>query len=351
MTRGYDSYSGGTPRPGTGQALGVDPVVSTAVALADGVLFPRALDTDGSGVLPTANLDTLADAGFYGLFAPPDLGGLGADLPTMCEVVETLASGCLTTSLVWMQHFGLLGNLLRTTASLRDEWLPAACRGERRGGIAFGGLLPGPPVLTATPRTGGWVLAGVAPWVSGWGGIDVLLVAARGPDDTVVNVGLDAREGGGLRATPLALTAVDASSTVRLDFAAVEVSEDRVLAVDPYDPDASLGTSLRLNGSLALGVARRCCDLLGPSPLDAELRTRRRALDEADRDGMAAERAVASAFALRAAAGLVVHVGSRAVGRDQDAQRLLREATFLLVFGSRPAIKKELLAQLVGVPT
>lgn len=326
--------------------------MSTAVELADGVLFPRALDTDGNGVLPTANLDALADDGFYGLFAPPELGGLGADLPTMCEVVETLAGGCLTTTLVWMQHFGLLGHLLRTTASIRDEWLPAACRGERRGGIAFGGLLPGPPVLTATraaPRAGGWILDGAAPWVSGWGGIDVLLVAARGPDETVVNVGLDAREGGGLSATPLALVAVDASATVRLDLAAVEVSEDRVLAVDPYDPDASVGTSLRLNGSLALGVARRCCDLLGPSPLDDELCARRTALDEADSDGMAAERASASAFALRAAAALVVHVGSRAVGRDQDAQRLLREATFLLVFGSRPAIKDALLAQLVGV--
>ena len=54
---------------------------------------------------------------------------------------------------------------------------------------------------------------------------------------------------------------------------------------------------------------------------------------------MPAARAAACELALRATAALVVSQGSTAVLADQDAQRLAREALFLLVFGSRPPIR------------
>ena len=322
-------------------------VVATATALAEDVLFPAALATDAADVLPEANLDALADAGFYGIFGPPPLGGLGAP-EAMPEVVEVLAGGCLTTTLVWIQHFGLLGSLLGGPAHLQERWLAGACRGDVRGGIAFGGLLPGPPALTATRTEGddGWRLDGHAPFVSGWGRIHLVHVAARGPDDTVVNLVIGAAPGPHLRVTRQRLAAVDASSTVRLDFDGLVVPDELVLSIEPYDPAGSLGTRLRLNGSLALGVARRALALLGPSPLDDELAARRAELDGADADGMAPARAAASEFALRAASALAVSVGSRSVLADQHAQRLVREALFLLVFGSRPPIKAALLARL-----
>lgn len=327
-------------------------MVVRAQALADDVLFPAALGTDAADLVPSSVLDAVADAGLYGVFAPASVGGLdaGGDLP---DVVEAVASGCLTTALVWVQHFGLLGSLLAPGAlgssSVREEWLAEACAGRRRGGIAFGGLLPGPPLLSAAPGAGGrWVLEGTAPWVSGWGLIDALHVAARGPDDTVVHVVLDAVEGSGLSVARRRLAAVDASGTVEATFAGVVARADRVLRVERYDPAASLGRSLRVNGSLALGVARRCCALIGPSPLDERLVAVRSGLDTASDDAMAAARAAASAFAVEAATALVVHTGSRAVGRDDHAQRLHREAMFLLVFGSRPMIKDALLASLLA---
>ena len=329
-----------------------DAIVEQAQALADDVLFPRALETDAADVLPESNLDALADLGLYGVFAPTEVGGLGADFATMTTLVETLASGCLTTTLVWIQHFGLLGSLLGGPDHLRDAWLADAARGERRGGIAFGGLLPGPPVLTATPATedghdrGAWRIDGFAPWVSGWGRIDLLHVAARGPDETVVNVAIDAVEHHELTVTRQRLAAVDASCTVRVDFDGLVVGAERVLSVVPYDPAGSVGTGLRLNGSLALGVTKRCCTLLGPTALDDELTDKRTALDTADADTMPRARAAASELALRAAAALAVSDGSRAVRADEHAQRLVREALFLLVFGSRQPIKDALLAAL-----
>ena len=60
-------------------------------------------------------------------------------------MVEELASGCLATTFVWLQHRGLVMTLAAdgTLAALRDRWLGPACRGQVRGGIALGGRCPG----------------------------------------------------------------------------------------------------------------------------------------------------------------------------------------------------------------
>ncbi len=66
-------------------------------------------------------------------------------------------------------------------------------------------------------------------------------------------------------------------------------------------------------------------------------------LDAATPQTMPEARAAASAFAMRAATALVVTAGSRSVLAGEHPQRLVREAMFLLVFGSRPAIRGALL--------
>jgi alkylation response protein AidB-like acyl-CoA dehydrogenase len=53
-------------------------------------------------------------------------------------VAEVLASGCLTTTFVFLQHHGAV----RTVAALspaepRREWLEPLCRGERRSGFRW----------------------------------------------------------------------------------------------------------------------------------------------------------------------------------------------------------------------
>ena len=169
-------------------------VLAAARGLADDVLFPDAMRVDHLDAVPAAHLDALAAAGLYGAPVPVQAGGLGLDLGATCTVTEELASGCLATTFVWLQHRGLAMTLAAdgTPAALRDRWLGPACLGQVRGGIALGGLIPGPPLLRARPAGGGWRLDGEAPWVTGWGLIDLLLVVARGPGDTVVSLILDA---------------------------------------------------------------------------------------------------------------------------------------------------------------
>lgn len=319
-------------------------VIASAEAIAEGILFPNALATDRAELLANSNLDALADAGLYGLFGPEDLGGWAADLTTASAVVERVASGCLTTALVWLQHHGLVGNLLLSSGPLRDEWLADLCSGARRSGIVFTGLLPGPSSLLAEPDGAAWVIDGTAPWVSGWGRINTLQIAARGPDDTVVTVALDELGRLGLTAGRHELAVLDASGTVQLAFDKVRIDPAHVLSVAPHRPGATNALSLRLNGSLALGVARRCCALLGQSALDDQLDEVRTRLDTAGDDDIAEARATASALAHRAATTLLVHTGSRSIELDNHAQRLAREAMFLMVFGSRPAIRSALLS-------
>jgi alkylation response protein AidB-like acyl-CoA dehydrogenase len=328
-------------------------VLAVARKLADDVLFPDATRVDRLDVLPAAHLDALAAEGLFGAPAPRDAGGLGLELRELSALVEEVAGGCLATAFVWIQHFGLVMTLAADTApmALRDRWLGPACQGTVRGGIALTGLMPGPPLLRARPEADGcWRVDGTAPWVTGWDLVDLVVVVARGPDDTVVTLIMDAVDQPGLTVSRQRLSAVDASVTVRLGFDGVLIPGERVAGQSPFDPAASTHPEgLRVTGSLALGVAGRCCRLLGPGPLDDELAACRERLDEAV-DGaaaaMAAARATACELAIRATAALAVSDGSRSIMTDQHAQRLAREAVFLLVFGSRPAIKSALLHQL-----
>ncbi len=190
------------------------------------------------------------------------------------------------------------------------------------------------------------------PWVTGWGLIDVVHVAAVDEGGGVTWLLTDATATPTLRAEPLDLSVVAASRTVTLTFGGHRVPADRVTSRTTYEQwqAADVG-SLRGNGSLALGLALRCAAALTE---DDAVRGRvdavRDALDAADAtsDGaaLALARADASTLALTAAGRLAVSSGGRAVLAGSPAERALREAAFLLVFGSRPPIRAALLDRL-----
>ena len=313
-------------------------------------LWADAATVDSAQRLPSAHLEALADSGLYGIFAPVGEGGLGLNYTEGCAVVEDLAGGCLATALVLAQHFRFLGMVLdpATPPGLRAKFRDAAVRGRTKAGVVLTGLMPGATRLVAEPAGEGLALSGEAPWVSGWGMVDVLLVVARGPADNVVSAVLDARPQRGLSALPMRLSAANATNTVRLGFSAVRVAPERVAAVQAYEHARGQSERLRLNGSFALGVAKRCCTLVGESRLDTELTRCRESLDTADERAMPAARAAACELAVRAAHALAVARGSSSAVAGDAAERLSREAALLLVFASRPAIKAALLARLEG---
>jgi len=368
-----------------------------AAALADDVLQPAAAEVDASGVIPPSHFAALAAAGLYGVaLAEP------AALPAVTEV---LVAGCLATTFTWMQHHGPV----RTLAGLGDPRVGAAAAGELRCGVALAGAVPDPPLLWATRVDGGWRLDGQAPLVTGWGLIDLVLVAARdvatadAPDEDALIVAalLDARAAPGLTARPLALLAADASRTVQLSFDGVHLPDALVTGQTTRTAFlAGMTASARVNGALALGVAGRCVRLIAEtgradavaerlrvdldatradldaalaaalaeqatdagSPPDAATGAPPSAATGAPPDAapgappdaaarMATARAAASALAHRAAGALVVAAGSRALLPDHPAGRLVREAAFTLVAAGRAEIRADLLTRLTGCPS
>jgi alkylation response protein AidB-like acyl-CoA dehydrogenase len=323
-----------------------------ALAVADEWLLPHAAEIDAAPVVPRQYLDALAAAGLYGLFGPAECGGLDADPLTAGRVVETLGGASLATAFVWIQHHSVVRALAAAGAGeLGRQWLEPLCRGRARAGIAYAALRrPGPPVAVAARGAhGGWIINGHAPWVTGWGLIDVVLVGARSGDD-VVWLLVDPVAGPASVITPVRLDALDASATVRWEWHDQGVPTDRVLAVEPFAAWLQRDAAGRqLNGYLAVGVAARCASLLGPSPLDEAVASVRAGLDGATPATIVKARSEASLLAVRAATALVAAGGGRSVQSGQAAARLMRDAMFLLVFGQTQEIRRAQLRALGGL--
>lgn len=322
-------------------------VVDTAHRLADEVLFPAAPATDAADVLPRAGLDALAAAGLYGLRGPTWAGGADADLATIAAVTEILAGGCLTTAFVWSQHLGTPFVVAEGAPDLRHLVRPL-CRGELRAGLALAGAQGGPEPLRARRDGTGWRLAGRCPWVSGWGRVDVVHTAALADDGRVVWSLVAAEESSTLAVERARLAALDATATVTLSFHDHRVDDDDVTLVtgNGGGPAGPPPATLRLHAALGLGVAARCCRLLGRGRLDEELAATRRRLDAAGTADMPAARAAAAELAVRSAAALACATGASAVCRDRHPQRLLREAWFTSVFAAPSSVREAYLGLL-----
>lgn len=321
-------------------------VIALATELADEVLYPNAIEVDTGARAVAKNLDLLAERGLYGGMLPREAGGLGIGFPTASLVAEILASGCLSTTVILGQHQGITATLAtQGTDAQRQRWLPGLASGALRTGAAFTGAIPGPARLTVRDTPSGIRLTGTAPWVSGWGLINLLGVAARDADDNIRWLLVDAEESPTLRVTQQQMLAANASQTVVVDFTDHPVPQDRVITTTTQAAHrAGEPFTKRLNGALVLGVARRAVALLDDPKWVAELDTVRTDLDAmADID---AARAKAGEFAVRAATATVVQAGGRGVLADAHPQRLLREAGLMLVFSSRPAIQQAILTSL-----
>lgn len=312
-------------------------MVDIAQQLSVELLFPASLDVDAAPLVPKTHLDRLAEFGLYGIEA------IDIEPEDRQLVTEVLASGCLSTTFVWIQHHRALRWILDSAdPRVRERWLDLLYSGQTKAGLALGGVRPPVPSLIAQRVSGGWVLDGSVPWVTGWGLIDVLFIGAVAEGDSQVWAMIDPNSGSGIQASPLRLVAANSSGTVRLALERHFVPEERVVGLTGDVPPPELDNG-RGAGSLALGVARRACNLMGPSRLDEELEQVRRSLDGAGEEGMSAARAAASELAVRASSRLLAHVGSRGILSTSHAQMLVREAAFTSVFATRPPIRTELL--------
>ena len=230
-------------------------LIDTARFVSDHELFPRANEADVSGLVPVQQLEILRSVGLYGLFSPAHVGGAGVDIATQHQVVEILASGCLTTTFCWVQHGGASKAAASVEGPMKDKWANRLASGEARGGVAFAHLVrPGPPTLVAESKSNSWHFSGIAPFVTGWGDIDVILVAAR-HENKIVWALVEANETSCIRSRDLSLAALNSTRTVELSFDSLQVDETQVTQIEEFDSwYRQYQSGLRANGSLGLGA-------------------------------------------------------------------------------------------------
>nr|WP_202422670.1 acyl-CoA dehydrogenase family protein [Gordonia sp. SID5947] len=333
-------------------------MLEDAYRLADELLFPAAAEVDHTGVIPSSHWHALADAGMFGIAAPEGSGGPGLDLAHVVEIIEVMASGCLTTAFTWLQHHGVVISLAGTSnAPLRDELFESTTTGRLRAGVAYAGVVPTPPRMRATRVDGGWRFDGYAPFVSGWGVVDLLQISARdvATDDVIAAILPISAVPEAISVTPLHLGAADGTRTVALKVDGLVIPDHRVVSeVTLDDFFATQNMGVRLNGTLPLGLLRRCAALLdisGHTDAARSLRERgsvvRTRLDEGITDAavLISARAEAARLALDASAALVTADGGRGLLRGNHPERLSREAVFTLVAASRPQLKDLLVAR------
>ena len=370
--------------PPSASPVDLTDAAARARAVADEVLFPQAQATDRARLVPREHLDALRDAGLFGLQGPRDVpGGLGADHAAARPVLEAVAGACGATAFVWAQHHGAVRRVAGGDGPGRDRWLPRLCDGSVLAGIGFAYLRrPGPPTVRATRTPAGWRIDGAAPWITGWGLIDALVVMARVDDGSpdagsVVTVVVDRPgEHERLRAgEPQALAVMASTGTVTLAFDSLEVAPGDVVGVQT---DAAWRLRDRLGSAMPppapLGIADRAIRVLAERPpgpgvaeaataLGDELQGRREAADRvsgsiarAMADGAgeidaaiaagAAERDRGLDLARRATDALVAATGGGAMSLEHPAQRLSREATFFLIQAQTGDLREASLARL-----
>lgn len=340
-------------------------VVARATRLAEDLLRPEAEQVDIHGV-PRSHLDALAAAGLFGVSSAPDDGGSDVDAATMREVTETLAGADASTWFVWTQHHTPVRTLRRSdNDQLRRRMAPMLASGEVVAGVAFTHLRrPGPAPVTATRSADGWTLSGRIDWLTGWQLSDVFLVGAQAGDDVVWSL-LPLADRPGVTATSLGLAAMSGTSTVSVTLESVAVNGEDIVLVEPLsgwretDRLRTADVSPAVFGVAAEAIRRLderddpSARLLSAQAADELTSLKLAAYQLMDRvepteqlDERLSLRASAHALALRVTAALVAAGAGRSMLLTSAAQRLAREALFLLVQGQTAAVRDATLKSL-----
>ncbi|WP_208921775.1 acyl-CoA dehydrogenase family protein [Streptomyces capitiformicae] len=331
------------------------PLVVQARRLAAEVLAPQAERVDQEGV-PAGSIEAIKKSGLLGVNAPVAYGGSGAPNSVAREIAEILAGACCSTWFVQTQHYTPVLTLARSELPARERLLGKLATGELLSGVAYAHLRRYPQVpVRAVPKRGGWRFHGTVPWYTGWGLNDVMLLAGVTDADEVVFAFTEAEPQSGLKASaPMRLAALTAARTVSLHLDGLWIPDDNVALHAPYETWAAGDRPKPTNASPAVfGVAESALSLLDQD--DATTKALRLRLDRVRRQAYAladhpaphehmeerlALKTKAYGLLRKATTAAVVAGGGRSLDLDNRAQRLAREALFLLVQGQTAEVRQ-----------
>ena len=164
-------------------------IKTTAAAVAQAHLAPRAAEIDREGRWPHENFQALAQAGLLGLTVPRQFGGLGQGFTGLVTVVQELARACSSTALCYGMHC-VASKVLSVcpTPGQAHRYLEPIARGEHVTTLALSEPGTGVhfylPRVSFHPENNVFVVNGTKTFVSNGGHADsyVISVVAEGAE-------------------------------------------------------------------------------------------------------------------------------------------------------------------------
>ena len=162
---------------------------AAAAEFAAARMAPFAAQWDAEHHFPKDVIRAGGELGFCGLYASPEIGGLGASRLSAAVVFEELATACPSTAAYFTIHnmaTWMLGQW--GTAELKAEWGQALTSGQKVASYCLtepGSGSDAASLKTRAVREGDdYLISGSKAFISGGGFSDVLIVMARTGDDS-----------------------------------------------------------------------------------------------------------------------------------------------------------------------
>lgn len=316
-------------------------------------LRKHANETDQAGSWPEEDVERLAGAGLLRAALPENLGGAGTSALEQHLVYEAIARGSLALALILSQHDAAVGLIAGSEAPGRAAALEAIAGGA----LATVGVAQittsrqgGAPVLEAVADEAGYRVRGLVPWSTGAAKAQFVVTAAASVGGEPILFLLPTDSRGLTIDPPLPLVALRSTWTTSMHLRDVFVPHEAVLR-RPGEKVLTRPNHLPLGQAfLAMGLCRGALDLIREhsSPaasaayerFDAQLTTiRARVLELCDPQNEAASaeetpavRGQCNELAVRLTHAAVALYKGTALLAGHPAQRLAREAMFLLVW-------------------
>ena len=315
----------------------------------------RADVLDQSGDWPAEDLRALAGIGAMRWGISPRFGGAGLSPLDLHLCYERLASASLTLALILSQRDSAAGLMEGGHSQSAGALLGQLASNRVFGTVGIAQLTTSrqsrPAVLRAYPFSGGYRVDGLVPWCTGAAKADLVVCGAALEDGNQILFVLPTATPGVTIDPPMALVALRASWTTSLRCNAVEVADDLILNGPAAKVLAPRANALPLGQAfLATGLCQGARVLIAAHDSDAargalsrldgqleELRGRIMSLSAPGREPQATAEAPllrgrCNELALRMTHAAVTLYKGTALLAGHPAQRLAREALFLLVW-------------------
>lgn len=236
-----------------------------------------AAETDRENEFPSSMWKKLGQAGFLGMTADEDYGGLGMGYQAHSVIMEEISRASGSIGLSYAAHSQLCVNQLSLNGSpqQKETLLPGLISGEHVGALAMSEHSAGSDVVsmktTAKATEGGWSLNGTKMWITNGPDANYVIVYAKTEPDKaskgITAFIVDTKTKGFSCAKKLDKLGMRGSNTGELVFEDVFVPHENVLG------EVNKGVTVLMEGldlerlvlsAGPLGIMQACLDLVLP---------------------------------------------------------------------------------------